>query len=245
MDLILTFHSLDSSDSVLSYDPSRFRELIEGLVEDGVAFVSLDELMEQRSDPQRHRVVLTFDDGFRSVHEHALPVLEELELPSVLYVVSDWVGKANTWPSQPSTSPTFDLMNWDEIRELQAAGCTIGSHSSNHVHVEQCSPSELDSELANSRKYIEDRVQHPVQHFCYPYGTYNSQCQARVGAHYTTATTTDMRPLRTLDPALRLPRIDSYYLRNPSWHRPLCGVRAQTYLRMRAILRNAANHLRR
>lgn len=42
-------------------------------------------------------VCITFDDGYRSVHELALPVLEEFGLPATVFVTSGHVGKGSMW----------------------------------------------------------------------------------------------------------------------------------------------------
>lgn len=42
-------------------------------------------------------VCITFDDGYRSVHDLALPVLRRFGLPATVFVTSGHVGKGNMW----------------------------------------------------------------------------------------------------------------------------------------------------
>ncbi|HRE15882.1 MAG TPA: polysaccharide deacetylase family protein [Rhodocyclaceae bacterium] len=42
-------------------------------------------------------VSITFDDGYRSTHDLALPILQEFGLPATVFVTSGYVGKANMW----------------------------------------------------------------------------------------------------------------------------------------------------
>ncbi len=42
-------------------------------------------------------VCITFDDGYRSVHDLALPVLQEFKLPATVFVTSGYVGGGNMW----------------------------------------------------------------------------------------------------------------------------------------------------
>jgi peptidoglycan/xylan/chitin deacetylase (PgdA/CDA1 family) len=57
--------------------------------------VRLDEAMEAlagRRAARRDAAVITFDDGYRDVYEHAFPVLREMNLPAVAYVPSSFIG---------------------------------------------------------------------------------------------------------------------------------------------------------
>jgi len=42
-------------------------------------------------------ICITFDDGYRSVHDLALPVLKEFKLPATVFVASGYVGERNMW----------------------------------------------------------------------------------------------------------------------------------------------------
>lgn len=236
MDVILTFHSIDASGSVVSYAPDEFRRLVEGLLEEGVRFVGIDEILRPPTDG-RHRALLTFDDGFESVHEQALPVLSRLAVPALLYVVTDWVGRDNRWPTQGGGLPTLRLMSWDALRELASAGFELGSHTANHVHLPELSDDECARELSDSRRRLQDELQRDVQHFAYPYGSHGAASVALVARHYATAATTKMRLLESRDDPHLLPRIDAYYLRDPERRLPLFGSRTRRYLRFRAALR--------
>ena len=57
--------------------------------------VRLDDAMEVlagRRAARRDAAVITFDDGYRDVYEHAFPVLREMKLPAVAYVPSSFIG---------------------------------------------------------------------------------------------------------------------------------------------------------
>lgn len=245
MDAILTFHSIDASGSVLSYAPDELERLLEGLLEGGVRVVSLAELLGEAAADAR-RVALTFDDGFRTIHEAALPVLARLGLPSTLYVVSDYVGRDNCWPTQPADAPRFELLSWGELAELVAAGVEIGCHTATHPHLERMGTAADEAwkrELEDSRAALEDRLGVAVRHFAYPYGSFDDAAVARVEPLYDTAVTADMGYLERGAARYRLPRLDSYYLRHPERHQPLFGARTRLYLGLRAGLRRLRSRL--
>lgn len=236
MDAIFTFHSIDVRGSVLSYAPDDLRRLAEGLLTEGVRLVPLDVLLDPAPEGPP-RAALTFDDGFRSVHSEALPVLDELGVPATVYVVSDRVGGDNRWPGQGKV-PRFELLSWSELAELRDAGFAIGCHTANHVRLDRLAEAEWGRELEDSKRVLADELGTDVRHFAYPYGAYDRRVLQRVSELYDTAVTTEMRFLPESREPHRLPRIDTYYLRDPARRLPVFGARTRRYLAARAFLRD-------
>jgi peptidoglycan/xylan/chitin deacetylase (PgdA/CDA1 family) len=56
---------------------------------------AIDLLAKGRMPPRA--VCITFDDGYRSVHDLALPILKEFKLPATVFVTSGYVGRGNMW----------------------------------------------------------------------------------------------------------------------------------------------------
>lgn len=82
------------SGKVSRTDPDRFREHISFLKKAGLRFDSLDAVMDRIAQGGRadRTIVITFDDGFRSVYDCALPVLRELEIPATLFLTPSTIG---------------------------------------------------------------------------------------------------------------------------------------------------------
>src|SRR6266480_6947225 len=110
---ILTYHSLDDSGSVTSVPPRFFREHMNSLAQRGFAGISLSELIDAWDGvgnlPPRP-VVLTFDDGFANLLEHAAPLLSELRFRATIFVVSGRCGQTNDWPNQAADIPRLPLL---------------------------------------------------------------------------------------------------------------------------------------
>jgi peptidoglycan/xylan/chitin deacetylase (PgdA/CDA1 family) len=56
---------------------------------------AIDALRADRLPPRA--VCITFDDGYRSVHDLALPVLREFGLPATVFVTTGHLGESNMW----------------------------------------------------------------------------------------------------------------------------------------------------
>lgn len=58
-------------------------------------FLSIDravDFIEGKLKLQRDSVVVTFDDGYQGVYDHAYPILKKKGIPAALYLCSDYVG---------------------------------------------------------------------------------------------------------------------------------------------------------
>ena len=239
MDAIVAFHSIDDSGSVLSYAPHDLEVLLDRLLEQGVAIVPLAELVTPRP-AAAHRVALTFDDGMKSVRTAALPLLAKRKLPFTVFVVSEWVGRDNRWPSQPAAIGRFELMDWAELAELIAAGGSIGGHTANHVHLRALDAATATHELTDSKARLQERLGIAVDHFAYPYGTFDAASVEQVRRDYSAAVTTRLAylPAAIARDPFRLPRLDSWYLRAPADRAPLFSGSTRAWIGWRALLRS-------
>jgi len=117
--------------------------------------------------------VITFDDGYTDNLELGLPVLQCAGVPATVFVVTKDVGGKNiVWREAGDQVPS-DLMTWEDLKRLQANGWEIGSHASDHVHLDKRTPEEQRVLIERSWQDIERHLGHPPTSFAYPYGTYN------------------------------------------------------------------------
>lgn len=113
----------------------------------------------------------------------------------------------------PGFAPTaqerddFDLASWPELRRVDPALVSIGSHSLTHAILPGTPPDEMEVEVRESRRRLEDRLERPIDVFAYPNGNYDATTEACVRRHYRAAVT-DLRGwVRRGADAHRLPRL--------------------------------------
>ena len=189
-------------------------------------------------------MALTFDDGFRSVHDAALPVLREAGVVATLFLTTGFVGADNGWPGQPAWAPRFPMMGWEEVEALRAAGWSIESHGARHADLCGLGDEAIEAELLEAEETLHRRLGRRPEAFAYPYGSYDARVRERVGKHHRWAWTTELAPLPEGarggaaggDP-LTLPRLDAYYLRSPRVQRGFGSLPFEAYLRGRRWLR--------
>ena len=169
-----------------------FRDQIRWLTRRGFTALSVDHaarLLEGKVQRVRKPVVITFDDGYRCVLEHALPALEEVGFTATLFVVTAVVGKTTSW-YVPKGGQAFEHAGWDELERATLRGFEVGSHSVNHHRLTSLDPSHVEEEIQGSRAEIRARLGR-CNHFAYPFGAVSERSQhALARSGYRTACTT-------------------------------------------------------
>jgi peptidoglycan/xylan/chitin deacetylase (PgdA/CDA1 family) len=120
----------------------------------------------------RHPVIITFDDADESVYHHAFPILKAYGYSATLFIISDFVGKYNTWDANVGGIYSRHL-NWEQILELSNNGWEIGSHTATHRDLLGLSLRETKEELQSSKEIIADKIGKPIQFISYPFNRFN------------------------------------------------------------------------
>lgn len=105
----------------------------------------------------------------------------------------------------------FDVMNWNDLRSLDCDLITVGSHTLSHPILTKLSGQEIEAEILESRRYLEQRLERNVDLFCYPNGAYDRRAYQLVQKTYRAAVTTETGLIDGTDglDVHRLPRIPS------------------------------------
>lgn len=232
---ILAYHSLDNTGSVISITPELFRRQMECLAARRIPVVPLDEVRRRPG-----AVILTFDDAFRSVFEHALPELVRHGFPATVFVVSGRCGGWNDWDQKGYHGiPRLPLMSWDELKQVACAGVELGGHGVDHADLTAITPERAREQLRACRAEIEDRTGRRVRWFAYPYGLTAPHVLERAREYYEGACGTELRYVAAEDDPYALPRLDAYYLRSMRrFEEAVTGsLRGVVYIALRRSLR--------
>jgi peptidoglycan/xylan/chitin deacetylase (PgdA/CDA1 family) len=107
----------------------------------------------------------------------------------------------------PAEREEFDLASWGELRRLDPAVVTIGSHTLTHPILPSVPSEDAEVEVRDSRRLLERGLQRPVELFAYPNGNYNPAVEACVRKHYRAALTSSRGWVSRGADAHRLPRL--------------------------------------
>jgi peptidoglycan/xylan/chitin deacetylase (PgdA/CDA1 family) len=193
-----------------------FRAQMDYIARNGYEVIPIDQLAEalQTQDPDllpRRSVVITVDDGYRSVYDFAWPVLAQYGFPFAVYIYTNYVGGGGK------------AMTWHELRELAADDLvTLGAHSISHADL--ANPKKavgsyqywLEREITYPKYRLEAETGKPVRTFAWPYGSFNSYAlSVAIRAGY--------EGILTIMTGANSEETSPYYLRRYGvyWHTPL------------------------
>jgi len=190
--------------------PETFSEQLHYLRDAGYYSVSLAAWQKAIATKQPlpgRAIILTFDDGYLDFFEHAYPALKQYEFSATVFLVADRVGQSNQWDT--IYGEEVPLMDWFQIRQLQAQGVEFGSHTATHRHLTALSIEEIVEECARSRTFLTQELGQPIQTIAYPYGDVDPVIQHLVGAcGYTMGLSCRPGHSSLQDAPLLLPRIE-------------------------------------
>ncbi|WP_422396900.1 polysaccharide deacetylase family protein [Streptomyces gobiensis] len=169
---ILMYHAIAHCPAhatyALSVSPIAFAEQLGMLADRGhtsLTTAELARLWRTGGSLPRRPVLITFDDGYEGVHQHALPVLARYGFSATLFVSTGWLRGPYDTGGAPDT-----MLDWDQLRELATSGVEIGGHSHSHPQLDQLSDPVLRHEVVHCRELLAGELGRAPVSFAYPYG---------------------------------------------------------------------------
>ena len=182
--LVLEYHevadSVPSDEWAYNVPPEDFREQLAYLRAEGYETISMLDYAKAKKGklmlPQKP-VVLTFDDGYENNYTTLLPILEEYGMKGTVYMITNRIGREG-------------YLTWNQLRDMQARGMEIGSHTANHIPLTTLSREQQRDELRLSKLMLEWKGMKTIYSFSYPNGAYDDGVVAMLQEEeYLTAVT--------------------------------------------------------
>ena len=182
--LVLCFHAVSATwPTEIAIDPAKLETQVRFLLRRGYRPATFAAALQEPSPLKR--LVVTFDDAFRSVLEVGFPVLDRRGVPATVFVPTDFAASREpmAWSRLGSwlgTSHQGELqcMSWDELRRLCGAGWEVGSHSCSHPNLVDLGETSAAEELQKSREACEEALQRPCVSLAYPFGSYDQRVKS-------------------------------------------------------------------
>ncbi len=216
------FHALTYHDVFSTYD-TKYEVADAGAVtveeltrqfswlrDNGYSVVSLQQVIDARSGGKplpSKAIMITFDDGYKSFHTHALPLLKLFNYPATLAVIGSWIDEPARANIEYEATRTIasQFMTWEEIRDCLDSGLVeIASHSYDLHHgiignpqgnkkpaaitrrydqssatyeTESAYAARIRNDLARNSDVLERRLGKRPRVIAWPYGAYNATTQ--------------------------------------------------------------------
>lgn len=164
----------------INVPPDRFREQLQGLLERGFTFWSLERLLDAHTRgivPPRRTIAVTFDDGYECVYRNVWPVLRELEIPATIFVntayLDDDIFPFDDWAlahRRQVPPESYRPLRWPQCHEMAAGGIvTFGAHTATHRDFRGRTP-EFRADVAASASRLRAEFNLDAVTFSFPFG---------------------------------------------------------------------------
>lgn len=218
---ILMYHALvkDSSDTLnkVHIPVDLFRQEMKWLAENNYTTVSLDQLQQLLSDKNRQKYcAITFDDGYYSLYQYAMPILQQYNFTATLFLTTIITGEKDFSllkdVSIESLPKNDRPLTWNEIKEMNVNGWSIQAHSVDHADHSRLTAEEQEQQILQSKFIIEQQIHQPVNHYAFPFGRYNTQTLRLIKkSGYASACSVHSGLACISDDNYRLPRLEMNY----------------------------------
>lgn len=162
---IVTIH--DVAEDTLS--PKRLKRYLRWMRRLGYKFVPMNRILSDKSTGKL--ITLTIDDAYSSTMDTLLPILEEFEITSVLFVPPGLLGKKANDPELLANDcyANKSTMTWGHLRQWTEKGQQIGFHTNKHLDLYYHDNDEIESDFKEGAAALQ-RMGFHTEYFAYPKG---------------------------------------------------------------------------
>lgn len=176
---ILNYHKIEPAGDIgiTSRTPAKFEKDMQTLHALGYQTVTFKEIYRRTALPSK-ALIITFDDGYASVYEQALPLMERYAFTGVVFLPAAYIGRSNDWDVQFGGKKFLHLSRM-QLSALAGKGFEIASHGMRHKAL-TATQTDADSEVLLSKQVLQDALGEEVITFCYPFGRFNKTLMEKV-----------------------------------------------------------------
>ena len=121
------------------------------------------------------KILISIDDGFSSFYEEAWPYLKKNNIPFILFVSTEPVGKNG-------------YMTWEQIIEIEKSSLgTIGHHSHTHEYLIDFSNDDFINDIETASKIFKEKLGYIPSIFSYPFGEYSNFMKNYISQNFSMA----------------------------------------------------------
>ena len=172
-----------------------------------ITFKDLDKIgWRNRFEKGKKYIILTFDDGYKDNYDLAFPILKEFDFKATIFLMGR--STYNEWDVKAGGEIEFPLMSVEMIKEMQDYGIEFGAHTFNHPKLNTLSNEEIEYQIVDVKKPLEEKIGKEIITFAYPYGILNDYAKKMTKkAGYTFALATDSGSVCLSDDLYQIRRI--------------------------------------
>ncbi len=179
--VILQYHHIsDSTPKSTSLSPALFKQHLTYLKNNDFKVISLAKVMKALKQGEKiadKTVVITFDDGYRSIYDTAFPLLKKYQYPFTIFV-----------HTSPIENKLSQFVSWQMLREMLKNGASVANHTMTHFHMIKRDSEEdwpkrklqITDEITAAQGVLQLNLKTALKALAYPYGEFDLQSKLAV-----------------------------------------------------------------
>ncbi|MDC8000060.1 polysaccharide deacetylase family protein [Aequorivita todarodis] len=165
---ILMYHHVTvEAGKDLTISVEKLEKQFKHLAENGYKTYHLKELLQMKQLPKGKNIVITFDDGYVSQKELALPLLKKYKLKATFFVPLDFLGKTDSW-----NTSSLKIMTLEQLKSLDPKIVELGFHSYYHKKYTELSNAEIEADTRRCVEFVSENNLNFSPVLAYPYGKF-------------------------------------------------------------------------
>ncbi len=165
---ILMYHHITAEvGKGLTISVEKLEKQFKHLDENGYKTYHLNELLQMKQLPKGKNIVITFDDGYVSQKELALPLLKKYKLKATFFVPLDFLGKTDSW-----NTSALEIMTLKQLKSLDPKIVELGFHSYCHKKYTELSNTEIEADTRRCLEFVSKNEINFSPVLAYPYGKF-------------------------------------------------------------------------
>ena len=172
------FHATKKATEML-IPTAKFRMQMELVKASNIPVITMAQFLAWRrgeADLPPQSILITMDDGWKSVYTDAFPIMKELQLPFTIFLYKNYVGS-----ERGGRAMSLEMIN----EMLESKLCSIGSHSVSHPFPSDVKKQAkkgpenylkfIQKEFGESQRFLEETFKNKVTTYAYPGGYFTEE----------------------------------------------------------------------
>ncbi|MBG43355.1 MAG: polysaccharide deacetylase [Aequorivita sp.] len=165
---ILMYHHVTTEKGKgLTISIENLEQQFKHLAENGYKTYHFKELSKLKTLPNAKNIIITFDDGYVSQMELALPLLKKYKLKATFFVPLDFLGKTDSW-----NTSSLQIMTLEQLKSLDPKIVELGFHSFYHKKYTELSNAEIEADTRRCMEFVSEKELNFSPVLAYPYGKF-------------------------------------------------------------------------
>ncbi len=165
---ILMYHHISVEEGKgLTISVENLEKQFKHLSENGYKTFHLKELLQLKKLPKGKNIIITFDDGYVSQMENALPLLKKYKLKATFFIPLDFLGKTDSW-----NTSSLEIMTAEQLKALDPKIVELGFHSCYHKKYTELSNAEIEADTRRCFEFVSENGLNFSPVLAYPYGKF-------------------------------------------------------------------------